>query len=65
MKVKEEIPKNEDTIYVQQIIKIKTHLRNAIRRQIHPGWVITWYVMALLAVMAWTYRLLGYYSLPF
>jgi hypothetical protein len=65
MKVKEEIPKNEGVIYDQQIIKIKTRQHNATRRQIRPGWVITWYLFALVAVAAWAYRLLGYYSLPF
>ena len=59
LRMREEIPKNEDVIFIQQTAKVKQGLGNAPRRLVKPGWVITWYLMALFAVAAWAYRLLG------
>lgn len=63
--MREEIPKNEDVIIVQQTAKVMNHLGNSLRRRVRPGWVITWYLLALVAISAWTLHLLGYLALPF
>ncbi len=63
--MREEIPRNEDVIFDQQTAKVMNHLGNSIRRQVKPGWVIAWYLLALLGIAAWAYHLLGYISLPY
>lgn len=63
--MKEEIPKNEELIIKQQTARVQSRLGNMTRRQVKPCMVIAWYLLALLTVAAWAYRLLGLYSLPF
>lgn len=58
--MREEIPENEDLIFQKQVIKVRNQMSNATRHQVRPAWVITWYLLALLAIAAWTYRLLGW-----
>lgn len=63
--MREDIPRNEDVIIGVQTAKVRNHLGNSQRRRVRPGWVITWYLVALLAISAWTLHLLGYLPLPF
>lgn len=64
--MREEIPKNEDIITARQTAKVISRLGNSLRRQVSPGWIIFWYLLALLAIAAWAYRLLGWLpELPF
>ena len=58
--MREEIPGNEDLIFQKQVIKVRNQMTNSTRRQVRPAWIITWYLLALLAIAAWTYRLLGW-----
>ena len=63
--MREEIPKNEDVIFIQQRARVMQGLGNTPRRLVKPGWVITWYLMAFLAIAAWTYRMLGLFPALF
>lgn len=63
--MREEIPRNEDVIFDQQTAKVKNHQKNAARRQVRPMIIITWYLLALIAICLWTLSLFGVISLPF
>lgn len=58
----EEMPKNEDVIFNQQTEKVRTSRGNPINRQrrhVSAGWLITWHLLALMALCLWMLRLLG------
>ncbi len=65
--MREELAPNEDIIFAQQNHKVvsgRGGTANKHRRLVSPASVISWYLMALLALDLWLMRLLGYLPLP-
>ncbi|MBR5212937.1 MAG: hypothetical protein IKV92_01605 [Akkermansia sp.] len=61
--MREELPKNVDVVVQQQAGKLLRDQKNARRGGVSSGWVITWYLLALVSVCLWLLKLLGYVSL--
>ncbi|MBQ3526715.1 MAG: hypothetical protein Q4A24_08725 [Akkermansia sp.] len=61
--MKEELPKNQDVVFEQQTGKLMREQKNTRRSYVSRGWVIGWYLLALIAISLWMFRLLGYISL--
>lgn len=63
--MREELPKYDDIIFQQQVVKVVNGQRNASRHQVKPWVIILWYLLALVSVCLWALHLLGYFSLPY
>ena len=64
---REELSANEDVIFAQQNRKVvmgRGSVANKPRQLVSAGWIIFWYLLALVALNAWLLRLLGYITLP-
>ncbi len=62
--MREELKKNEDVVFSQQDAKVKMNLPNRGRHYVNAGAVVTWLLLALVALSLWLMRLLGTISLP-
>lgn len=63
--MREELPKNVEVVVQQQAGKLLRDQKNARRCGVSRGWVITWYLLALISLCLWMLKLLGYLNLPF
>ena len=65
--MREELAPNEDIVFAQQNQKVMLSRGSAVnkpRQLVSAGMVITWHVLALIALNLWLLRLLGYIPLP-
>ncbi len=64
--MREEMSSNEDVIFNRQNARVVTNRDNPVnlqRRHVTPGWIVLWYLLALVSVCLWLLRLLGVVSL--
>ena len=57
--MREELPKNQDVVFEQQTDKLKREQKNTRRSGVSRTWVIFWYLLALVALSLWLFKLLG------
>ncbi len=57
--MREELPKNQDVVFEQQTDKLKREQKNTRRSGVSRAWVISWYLLALVALSLWLFKLLG------
>ena len=65
--MREELAANEDIVFAQQNQKVvmgRGSTVNKPRQLVSVGGVITWHLLALIALNLWLLRLLGYITLP-
>ncbi len=62
--MREELNKNEDVIFDQQMQRVKDELPNQARRYVRAGGVVGWLLLALVALSLWLMRLMGAITLP-
>ena len=65
--MREELAANEDIVFAQQNQKVvmgRGSTVNKPRQLVSAGGVITWHLLALIALNLWLLRLLGYIALP-
>ncbi len=65
--MREELSANEDIIFAQQNQKVVMGRGGAVnkpRQLISVGRVISWHILALIALNLWLLRLLGYIPAP-